>query len=763
MQNTMRYFRVPLALFALAFVLVSPAMDRAQQRRQQPKPVRKTVAPPANVPNFDTILSAGSYNLYIEVRNVGQLVRSNSVNELIEPVLKLSDPPKEFKTFLKWLNTRADDVINSRMFVATWPSNAKVPEALIAIEFSSPEEAAKFEPQLNGFLPKLLSTPAPQEPANKPEEKIESKPDYYLKQVGTLILITPTPLNLKELKPARSKLFSEDPNFRTARNRFSSEQIFAYLDVDGITRSEQTRREEYQNEIDARVAEEAKQAANKPAEQVIIDEPKEVEVEATPETTATPVPEETPTPAPMPDPMSIALDSLGSSFLAGEGKLPNAVGFGLNLENDSFDVRALLVSSMGEKCDPIPFFPNLILGAPFVPESPSILPADTELFVTASLDLPQIYTTLSKPPRFNRGDSNEVRTVSDSEVAGPFAQIEKQFHIKIKDDVLPLLGNEIVISVPLSVLDGGPIPKPVVNSQSNTNQTEKKAAGSGYVLALSLRDREGMHALLPKIVDSMVKGASGFAQKEEHDNVELVSYQNMFAYAFIDNFLVLSTDATSVRHVVDSYLKHETLSGDAQFKNYTRWHPRQLQGEVYISPALMEGFKKWAGQTDPTMSDELREILSRVTLVAQPVSYTLSNDGLGAMHELHIPKNLLLMAIAGMAAESNPSPAVRNERWTTAAMNMIAGAEFEYKTGKGQGSFASLDQLISEGLVDESLIKTHGYKIDLVLLGDKFEITAVPAEYGKTGRMSYFVDHSHVLRGADHGGSAASVDDDPIN
>ncbi|HEY6806713.1 MAG TPA: hypothetical protein VI306_24255 [Pyrinomonadaceae bacterium] len=770
----MRYLRVLSALLALAFVWAIPATNFAQQRRQQPRPVRKTVAPPASVPTFDTILSAGSYNLYFEVRNVGQLIRSNSVNEVLEPVLKLSDPPKEFKTFIKWLNTRADDVMNSRMFIATWPMNSKVPEALIAIEFSSAEEAAKFEPQLNGLLPKLLSTPAPQEtPSPNPnapnanfelKEKIESNPNYYLKQVGALILITPTPLNLKELKPARSKLLTEDPNFRTARNRFGSEQLFAYLDVDGITRSDQIRREEFQKEVDARVAEEAKQAANKPAEPVIVEQPKEVEVEVPQEAPATPTPEETPTPAPTPDPMSMALNSLGSSFFAGDGKMPNAVGFGLNLENDSFDVRALLLSSMGEKCDPIPFFPKLILGAPLVPESPSILPADTELFATVSLDFPQIYAALSKPQRSNRDEGNEVRTVSDTDVAGPFAQIEKQLHIKIKDDVLPLLGNEMVISLPMNVLEDGPIPTPVVNSQPNKNQSDKIAVGSAYVVGLSLRDREGMRVLLPKIIDSMgFKGASDFAQKEQHDNVELVSYQNALTYAFIDNFLVLSTDSNSVRHVVDSYLKHETLAGEAQFKNYTRWHPRQLQGEIYISPLLMEGYKKWAGQPDPSMSDDLREILSRLTLVAQPVSYALSNDGLGTMHELHIPKNLLLMAVAGMAAESNPSPVVRNERWAKTAVSMIASAEIEYKSGKGNGSFASLDQLIAEGLVEEDLIKTHGYKIDLMLVGDRFEITAVPNEYGKTGRTSYFIDHSHVLRGADHGGATASVDDNPIN
>jgi hypothetical protein len=284
------------------------------------------------------------------------------------------------------------------------------------------------------------------------------------------------------------------------------------------------------------------------------------------------------------------------------------------------------------------------------------------------------------------------------------------------------------------------------------------------VIALSLKDKEGMRLLLPKIVDSLgFKGASALAQTERHDNVELVSYANAFSYAFIDNFLVLSADATATRHVVDSYLKHETLGSDTQFKNATRWHPRQLQGQVYISPALMESYKSWANQPSTLISDQMREILSRLSLVAQPVTYSLSNDGLGTMHEVHVPKNLLLMAVAGIASESNPSPIVQNERAAMGALAMISNAENQYHSGKGRGSFGTMDQLIAESLLAEELLKNHGYKIELTLVGSKFEVTAVPDEYGKTGRNSYFVDHTNVLRGADHAGSTATADDDPIH
>ena len=57
----------------------------------------------------------------------------------------------------------------------------------------------------------------------------------------------------------------------------------------------------------------------------------------------------------------------------------------------------LLVNAPGEKSDAVPLLPKLIPAAAIAPESPNIFPADTELFVTMSLDLPQVYAAMSKP------------------------------------------------------------------------------------------------------------------------------------------------------------------------------------------------------------------------------------------------------------------------------------------------------------------------------------------------------------------------------
>jgi hypothetical protein len=69
--------------------------------------------------------------------------------------------------------------------------------------------------------------------------------------------------------------------------------------------------------------------------------------------------------------------------------------------------------------------------------------------------------------------------------------------------------------------------------------------------------------------------------------------------------------------------------------------------------------------------------------------------------------------------------------------------------------------LLAEGLVSKELVQKYGYTIELTASGDKFEAIAIPVEYGRTGKLSFFIDESGMLRAGDHGGGAATVADQP--
>jgi hypothetical protein len=576
-----------------------------------------------------------------------------------------------------------------------------LPDPLVAIEFASPEEAAKFQQQLNAFLDPLIppTMPTPPSDADQPGQKSntagksapqEPVPSYYMQQAGSLILITPNPVKIQDLRPAGSKLLAEGVNFRMARNRFATESIFIYFDIDGINKEDeerQKRSEEARKELDAQIAETEKVLAEaKKAEQAEKAETGENGEEAEP-----PLPEKTidnvelkvegnPTvvPAASPPPFYTSLSMLMGSLSSVEAKWPAALGVAISLEGDSFDIRAMLVSAPGERSDPIPFLPVLAPGPAIVPEAPSILPSDTEMLVTMSLDLPQIYAALSKP-RPMLAPSRPDKQIQDAgELESPLASLERQLKIKLKDDLLPLIGPEIAVLVPMSAMDwfqppkteppatssASPAPSPTLSSEPSRNgeivgvvKDETATTGRSIAVAIALKDKDRMRTLLPKIIESIAfKGASSLAQTERRDDTELVTYANIVAYAFIGNFLVISPDVATTRHIVDSYLKHETLSGDPNFKNYTRWHPRQLHGQLYISPSLMESYRTWAQQPTAPIDEKTRAFLTRFSIVPQPVTYSLSNEGFGPLHELHLPKNLVLLLVAAMSSAFNAPP-----------------------------------------------------------------------------------------------------------
>jgi hypothetical protein len=798
----MNFLKLPLAYLLIIAVVAVPVAGQQKRRSQEKTPAKAPAAPapaptptatpePATPVTFDTLLAADIFKIYGEVRGAGQLVRSNAANDVLEPFLRLSNPPAEFTDIVDWLRAHSDQLMTSRLMVAAWPNVPEVPDVMVAIEFSSVEDATKFEAQLNKVLAKILP---PETPPSEPENEKKPKPDqtssekpkapaapvpsYYLQRADSLVLVSPKPLQLKKLRPKDSKLLSEDPNFRVAYNRFSSEPIFVFVDI-GAMQKENTERqkkaeEEWKKQREAQEAAAAKEKAEAEAKgeeydpQGLTEEEKAAaSVEITPEPSPE-VPPETPKEPTDAEKLSNAFGGLRNLLFGVQPHLPVAVGFGFTPDNESFDLRALMIDAAGETSDPIPLFSGLKVGDPVTPESPGVLPADTELVIMLSLDFAQIHEMASA---FETQDTKVVtearftttpgRLVMQQppELAEPLKTIERILKINVKDEVLPLLGSEVAVSMPVSEfgLFGPPV--------SGPRQIEKDDATPPRTpfVVISLRDREGMKKMMPRILEGFAgKAASSLAQSEKREDTELVSIANMFAYAFVGNFLVIGVDAATTRSVVDSYLKGETLASTAHFRNYTRWEPRQLQAQLYLSPAFADGFRTWASSPSAHISDEARAYMTRVTTNPQPITYALSNDGLGWLHEAHFPKSLVVTAIASAASTANPPQTVKNERSAMSVLWSIYSAQYRYKEEK-KGGYASLEDLISADMVSKETMDSSGYKFELRLVPEGFEVSATPVEYGKTGKLSFFMDHTAAtIKGGDHGGGPASASDLPI-
>lgn len=836
MQNNKPVQRL-LGLLVALVVFASPVS--AQQRRGTPAKKPAPVEPSEPVPTFDSLLAADSYKVYSEVRGVGGLIRSAAVNDLLDPLMKLGRPPKEFKTAVKWLNAHADVLVGSRMLVASWAKRPNLPTVLIAIEFSSPEEAKKFYPELRDFLPSLMPTPTPTPsptpaptpaPTPKPtpvvsatpsgvlvadpilvpmdrprnvaivaqRETAPSLPPYQMRQVGSLVLISPTPFTFGDLRPRGSKPLEEDQNFLLARNRFAAESLFLYVDVKAIEKEETDRQKKWEEEEQKRVE---AAAANPPK----VEDPADVQTERT---TVPPAEDQLSPPTPetsvATEPILVgppaapeasgtatlsagpqrATDEIGPNFFSlygllfgGESKWPEAVGAALVFESDAYVVRTLVINKADNKGTAIPFVPQFVSGPAMVPEAANIFPADTDLYVSVSLDYPQIYEGMAKSiaSAEERSRKSSQPVIDRPPPESPFAIYEKKLGLKIKDDLLPLLGNELA----LALLKKASPATPAASESVTSKATPGDAAPAGTtpenrgpkmvqptqpnpVIAISVKDREAVGRLIPKIVESLgLKGANLFAQTEKRDGTELTSYGGIFSYAFVGDFLIVSPDVAATRHTVDAYLRHETLSSVTHFRNFTRWQPRQLLGQVYIAPGLVEQYTVGAAAAGAPVSEKMTEFLYRVNPVIDPLTYSLSNDGSGPLHELHVPKNLLQLMIAGASSNASQSPVQVNEEMAKTALRSVAGSEASFTFDKKR--YGTLDELLAEGLVSKHLLENYGYRIELTISGNRFEAMAVPLEYGNTGRLSFFIDDSGVLRGGDHGGGAATAADQPVD
>jgi hypothetical protein len=121
-----------------------------------------------------------------------------------------------------------------------------------------------------------------------------------------------------------------------------------------------------------------------------------------------------------------------------------------------------------------------------------------------------------------------------------------------------------------------------------------------------------------------------------------------------------------------------------------------------------------------------------------------------------------MLVIASISGQSALAGIAGNEAQAQSALRAIGSAQAAFKATKGDGRFASLTELIDEGLLSASSVQQKGYRVEVVVSGTGFEARAIPQEYGKTGKLSFFLDESTILRGGDHGGGPATVADKPL-
>src|SRR5260221_14040119 len=87
-------------LISLATALALFAAPLSAQQRRAAAPVKP-------LPPFDNLLGVDSYEVYGEVRNLGQLLSTGGAGEIVDPIMKLAEPPKEFQSIIKFLKANS--------------------------------------------------------------------------------------------------------------------------------------------------------------------------------------------------------------------------------------------------------------------------------------------------------------------------------------------------------------------------------------------------------------------------------------------------------------------------------------------------------------------------------------------------------------------------------------------------------------------------------------------------------------------------------
>ena len=803
-------------IVSLSLVLTIFAGPLRAQQQTAPIPPAQPQSAPKVEPTFDTLLSADSYKMYFEVRNVGTFLTTGGAGEIVDPVIKLADPGPQLKSLVKFLRDNAEPLASSRMMFATWPARSDIPSTMAALEFASADEAAKFAPRLETFLPTVLppvpvdepmpessprtETRADAPPANVAEARAKPSPPpvakpsasptprevrsaFVLTQSGPLVLISDRDFKIEKLSPRDAALLSEDKNFRVARDRFAAEPLFLFFNValedrnapkpspTPVISDEERARLEAEKEAELqRIRAELQAAHEKPPEGVALDvTPEGPKVTAV--LSAGPAASPTPTPTKEQQAQTVASNQIGNMLIMlGQGptQWPEAVGVAVALDNDEYAVRAILIQKENAKTLPLPFVPHLISGPAVASEAASILPEDTEVFVTASIDFGSTYREMKKQAEANLKQSRQVAAAVTAENAiDAFEQFEKKAKFKIADELLPVLGNELAIAASLKQANmANVMGVPTPPAKTSSDPKDKNKPQPLPIVLIGIRDREAARRLMPRVFEGLGIGEANFlAQNERRGDSEIVNYAGIFSYAFVGNFLVLS-DSESVRKVADANTNRTTLGANNTFRSARHWQARQTLGEIYVSPVLMEGYQEQIGKQAASMDQAMRDFLMKLSPKASAITYTFSHDGLGSLHELHVPKNLILAMVAGtsasMSAMKEGSPEM-NEMIAISVLQLIANGEENYKKTAGNGTYGSIDDLVEHKMLGREMLDKYGYRFAISTNAHGFEAVATPVEYGKSGKRSFFIDQSGVVRGDDKGGGPATVADKPVD
>ncbi|MET0625642.1 MAG: DUF3352 domain-containing protein, partial [Pyrinomonadaceae bacterium] len=653
-----------------------------------------------------------------------------------------------------------------------------------------------------------------------PPKKVPGS-DFAIRRAGRWLVTSDGPFRLRQLRAAEGEpSLADSTRFQTVRARFSNASLFVYVDTDVAQRAWALQMQMVEEASDA-VGGVNPDATSTPTP-AVPGTPEEVLVgklpatppgadatpdpAASPEPTAEPSPEQTPEPsvedaasaariaeveenlrnheenAPPPEPTAEdravrGLSRIMQNLGFGVPRIPGAVALGLGLDRGALAVRLAVENTPDGTIALIPFLPNIVSGPPVTGGTAEVAPADSELFVAGSLDWTHIYNSTLGAASVNPASlmsSGGMRDDDDEEGGGKrepqptadetVAAVEKLFGFKFKEDLLPSLGNEVALSMPL---DENDFALSGVRVRAREDGREGRDAEPGPVFIASLNDPAKMREILPRVFVALGFVSPGVPQvpeKREGFEIRTLGASDGMSYAVVDSFLLVG-ELRAVRHCVDSYSSRRTLAGSNEYREATSWQAKQKLVQLFVSDAIVrrvvdESRTRSAGSTDASV----RALLAQLEVAEYaPASYEATNEGDVVVHELRLPLSLIKSYATAAAVSIKDATVISGENSAVQTLHQLAAAQFGFKHEKKKERYGTLEELRAEGMLEKDFLTGETeYKYELNAGADKFEVTATPRNYGKTGRRSFRIDENLDVRGADHKGERATSDDPKV-
>ena len=174
--------------------------------------------------------------------------------------------------------------------------------------------------------------------------------------------------------------------------------------------------------------------------------------------------------------------------------------------------------------------------------------------------------------------------------------------------------------------------------------------------------------------------------------------------------------------------------------------------------STVEETKRRSGaSTDPLV----RTLLAQLEAPPEAASFETTNEGDAVVHEMRVPVSMLQTYTLALMVGARDASVLSGETMANFALYEIQDAEETFKDEKKKGRYGTLEELVAEKILERSFAEHLGYRIELNASSEKFDVTATPKEYGKSGRLSFFLDETGTMRAADHKGKPADASDPP--